>query len=215
MRHYGIKRSEGLLLRYLSDVYKTMVRTVPDEAKTPEVEELQDWLGAVIRATDSSLLDEWMALFTPEAFDPEAEETPFEDEDRAPDVTTDRRAFRTLVRTRVFRWVQFAATGQWEAWAEDLFEVGDRGWNERKLTEELEPYLSTYAGAEVEAIGIDSDARGPSRFVLADEGDTWVVEQVLADPEGHDEWYLAVSVDLPASADAGAIVARFEGLRRR
>ena len=74
VRHYGIKRSEGLLLRYLSDVYKTMLRTVPDEAKTPEVDELQDWLGAVIRATDSSLLDEWTALFRPDEVDLETAE---------------------------------------------------------------------------------------------------------------------------------------------
>ncbi len=219
VRHYGIKRSEGLLLRYLSDVYKTLVRTVPDEAKTPEVEELQDWLGAVIRATDSSLLDEWMALFRPDEVDLDTAEHAFEGEDAAPDVTTDRRAFRSLVRTRVFRWVQFAATGQWETWAEDLFEAGDRGWNERKLSEELAPYHETYQASHdvtgVDLIGIDGDARGPDRFVLADEGDTWSIEQILADPEGHDEWYLAITVDLPASADAGAIQATFDGLRRR
>ena len=48
------------------------------------------------------------------------------------------------------------------------------------------------------------------------EGATdWQVEQILADPEGHDEWYLAVAVDLSASAEAGDVVARFEGVRRR
>jgi len=211
VRHYGIKRSEGLLLRYLSDVYKALRRTVPDEARTPEVEEITDWLGAVIRATDSSLLDEWTALLeagrddgAPALARQAAEDAP------APDVTTDRRAFRALVRARVFRWVQHAATGQWDAWAEDLAEAGDRGWNERRLREALEPYLAEHA-----SIGIDADARGPSRFLVADEGDTWTVEQVLADPEGHDEWYLAVDVDLPASADAGGIQARFRGLHRR
>ena len=76
-----------------------------------------------------------------------------------------------------------------------------------------------------ERIGIDGDARGPARFVVADEGPSgpsergkgehWTVEQLLVDPEGHDEWYLDVTVDLPASAEAGEIVARFEGLRRR
>jgi len=212
VRHYGIKRSEGLLLRYLSDVYKTLLRTVPDEAKTPDVVELQGWLGAVIRATDSSLLDEWTALL--EGGDADADPASLArevaDDPGVPDVTTDRHAFRALVRTRVFRWVQYAATRRWVAWAEDLFETGDRGWNERKLTEELTPYF-----AEHDAIGIDADARGPSRFVVADEGDTWTIEQVLVDPEGHDEWYLSITVDLPASAAAGDIQARLQGLRRR
>ncbi len=211
VRHYGIKRSEGLLLRYLSDVYKTIVRSVPDEAKTPEVHELTDWLGAVIRATDSSLLDEWTQMFDRAApdDDPDALHREVLD-DVVPDVTTDRRAFRALVRTRIFRWVQYAATGQWEAWSEDLTETGDRGWNERKLLEQFAPYFD-----EHDDIDIGGDARGPSRFVLADEGDTWTVEQVLADPEGHDEWYLAVTVDLAASAEQGDVAARLEGLRRR
>ncbi len=219
VRHYGIKRSEGLLLRYLSDVYKTLVRSVPDEAKTDEVDELTDWLGAVIRATDSSLLDEWTALFSADTAIDDVDAVRMA-EDRAPDVTTDRRAFRALVRTRIFRWVQYAATGQWTAWSEDLTEIGDFGWNERKLIELFEPYLAEYVGdghgGERPPIGIDGDARGPARFLVADDGgSTWAVEQVLVDPEGHDEWYLAVTVDLAGSADAGDVVATLDGLHRR
>jgi superfamily II RNA helicase len=214
VRHYRVKRSEGLLLRYLSDVYKTILRAVPDEAKTDEVDELTDWLGAVIRTTDSSLLDEWTAMFAPEeAVDVDALEDATEPE---VDVTTDRRAFRALVRTRVFRWVQYAATGQWEAWSDDLTEIGDHGWTARKLIEQFEPYFEAYPDASRnESIGIDGDARGPDRFAVADEGDGWTVEQILVDPEGHDEWYLEVTIDLPASADTGGIVARLQGLRRR
>ncbi len=218
VRHYGIKRSEGLLLRYLSDVYKTIVRSVPDHAKTDEVHELTDWLGAVIRATDSSLLDEWTALFSSDAVvDVDAVAAV---EDRVPDVTTDRRAFRALVRTRVFRWVQYAATRQWTAWSEDLTEIGNHGWNERKLLEQFEPYFAAYAdsdgGIDAPPIGIDGDARGPARFIVdEDDADAWSVEQILADPEGHDEWYLDVTVDLVASVEAGDVVATFNGLRRR
>jgi hypothetical protein len=51
--------------------------------------------------------------------------------------------------------------------------------------------------------------------VVADEGDEWAIEQVLVDPDGHDEWYLAVAIDLPASAEQGDVVAHLEGLRRR
>lgn len=218
VRYLGIKRSEGLLLRYLSDVYKTMLRAVPDAAKTDEVDELTDWLGAVIRTTDSSLLDEWTAMFAPEAggdLDLDALEGATEAET---DVTSDRRAFRALVRTRVFRWVQYAATQRWEAWSADLTEIGDHGWTATKLAEQFAPYFDAYAAVpRAEAIGIDGDARGPARFLVADEGERerWTVEQILIDPEGHDEWYLEVTVDLPASAEAGEVVARLGGLRRR
>jgi hypothetical protein len=214
VRYYGIKRSEGLLLRYLSDVYKTILRAVPEGAKTDEATELTDWLGAVIRTTDSSLLDEWTAMFAPEA----AVDLDALEEAATPevDITTDRRAFGALVRTRVFRWVQYAANGQWSAWSDDLTEIGNHGWNARLLVDQFDPYFEVYPDvARNESIGIDADARGPDRFVVTDDGDLWTVEQVLADPDGHDEWYLDVTIDLPASAEAGELVARLEGLRRR
>ena len=63
---YGLARSEGLVLRYLSDAYKAMDRTVPDDVKTDEVKDLIAWLGEVVRQTDSSLLDEWEQLQNPQ-----------------------------------------------------------------------------------------------------------------------------------------------------
>ena len=62
VNHYGLKRSEGLLLRYLSDAYRALVQNVPAERRTPALEELTDWLGALVRGVDSSLLDEWERL---------------------------------------------------------------------------------------------------------------------------------------------------------
>ena len=62
VNHYGLKRSEGLLLRYLSDAYRALVQNVPAEQQTPQLHELTDWLGALVRGVDSSLLDEWERL---------------------------------------------------------------------------------------------------------------------------------------------------------
>src|SRR5205085_2662434 len=57
--YYGLARSEGLVLRYLSSAYRALRRTVPDDVKTDELDELVEWLGETVRQTDSSLLDEW------------------------------------------------------------------------------------------------------------------------------------------------------------
>lgn len=62
VNHYGLKRSEGLLLRYLSDAYRALIRNVPADLRTAELDELTDWLGALVRGVDSSLLDEWERL---------------------------------------------------------------------------------------------------------------------------------------------------------
>ena len=51
-----------MLLRYLTEVYRGLQQNVPDDLKTEAVEELVDWLRAVIRGVDSSLLDEWEML---------------------------------------------------------------------------------------------------------------------------------------------------------
>src|ERR671921_422083 len=64
---YGLARSEGLVLRYLADAYKAMRRTVPEALKTEEVPHLTEWLGELVRQTDSSLLDEWERLSDPAA----------------------------------------------------------------------------------------------------------------------------------------------------
>lgn len=63
---YGLKRSEGVLLRYLSECYRTLTQTVPAEAVTDELDDVIAWLGAVVRHVDSSLLDEWERLRHPE-----------------------------------------------------------------------------------------------------------------------------------------------------
>ena len=62
VNHYGLKRSEGLLLRYLSDAYRALVQNVPAERRTPALDELTDSLGALVRGVDSSLIDEWERL---------------------------------------------------------------------------------------------------------------------------------------------------------
>lgn len=60
--HYGLARSEGLVLRYLADAYRALRQTVPDAARTEELEDITEWLGELIRQVDSSLLDEWESL---------------------------------------------------------------------------------------------------------------------------------------------------------
>jgi len=65
--HYGIARSEGLLLRYLTDAYKGLVQAVPEDSKTEDLLDVTAWLGELVRQVDSSLLDEWERLRDPSA----------------------------------------------------------------------------------------------------------------------------------------------------
>ena len=62
VKSYQLERSEAVLLRHLSEVYKVLVQTVPPNVKTEEVNEAEEFLGRMIRQIDSSLIDEWEKL---------------------------------------------------------------------------------------------------------------------------------------------------------
>ena len=57
IKEYGLERSEGLVLRYLSEVYKVLVQTVPPSDRTPELDEIATYFGAIVRQVDSNLLN--------------------------------------------------------------------------------------------------------------------------------------------------------------
>ncbi|MFF0709277.1 DEAD/DEAH box helicase [Gordonia sputi] len=59
---YGLARSEGVVLRYLSDCYRVLRQGVPTTVLTDEIVELTERVGDMVRDVDSSLLDEWEEL---------------------------------------------------------------------------------------------------------------------------------------------------------
>ena len=63
---FGLARSEGVVLRYLTDCYRALNSGLPMSAVTDEIEDITDELGDLIRGVDSSLIDEWEALTSQE-----------------------------------------------------------------------------------------------------------------------------------------------------
>ncbi len=104
---YQLARSEGLVLRYLTDAYRTLRQTVPDAHRSPELEELVEWLGETVRQVDSSLLDEWEALTDPE----HAARSVTQDEPPPPPrpLSAQERPFTRMVRNAMWRRVQLVA----------------------------------------------------------------------------------------------------------
>src|SRR6185295_6342487 len=120
VKEYGLARSEGLLLRYLSEVYKTLIQTLPELARTPELDEATAYLGALVRGVDSSLLDEWQRLQHPEdALDTDSDAT---EEERAA-LVLNRRALTALVRNVMFSLVRALAARDYESFL-DAVEPG-------------------------------------------------------------------------------------------
>ncbi|MGW0035775.1 DEAD/DEAH box helicase [Gordonia sp. NPDC003376] len=59
---YGLARSEGIVLRYLTDCYRVLRQGLPLAVATDEIEDITDRVGQMVREVDSSLLDEWEEL---------------------------------------------------------------------------------------------------------------------------------------------------------
>ena len=227
--YYQLARSEGVVLRYLTDAYRTLRQTVPDTAYTPELHDLVHWLGETIRQTDSSLLEEWEALTDPEmvaaAAEREAAGGPVVP---VRPVTGNERAFRVMVRKAMWRRVELLADDAWEA-------LGALEAQVAALPEPaIEPLLSaedwdTAVGAfydEHDQVVLDADARGPQHLRVepvpgaqAQIADgqaqrVWRVAQTVVDPEGDLDWVIEAECDLDASDLAGEPVLLATALRR-
>ncbi|PFG37759.1 helicase-like protein [Flavimobilis soli] len=206
---YQLDRTEGVLLRYLADAYRTLRQTVAAEHRTEEVEELVEWLGEVVHGTDSSLLDEWERLANP--VDDDADtltgDGPLSGtgaEAPARPVTGNVRSFRVLVRNAMFRRVELASR---EAYSTLGALDAAAGWDADAWADALDPMFEEYGD---DAIGITGAARSPKLVEITEQVDgdprRWAVRQVLDDPDGDRAWHIRAVVDLDASDEAGEVV---------
>jgi superfamily II RNA helicase len=192
---YRLERSEGLVLRYLTDAWRTLDRSLPDDVYVPTLEDVVEWLGQLIRATDATLLDEWTLLTGAPVHDHLAPEAPTSFREWPP------AAWRTTVRTASFGWVELLAARSWSTLAERT------GWSEERLREAMAPYW-----AEYDAVAIDADARSAAHHTLVEGPDRWVVTQRLVDPAGDGEWRFVATVDLDGARADGAPLLRLDAL---
>jgi superfamily II RNA helicase len=191
--HYGVARSEGLALRYLSDAYKALVQNVPEEQKTDELTDITEWLGEMVRQVDSSLLDEWEMLSNPDGA--VQEERPAAGARESAALTANERAFSVMVRNACFLRVQLASRRDWAGLG--ALDEG-AGWDAGKWEAAFVPYF-----AEHHEIGTGPDARGPALWHVERSGRRWLARQVIDDPEGFREWSILAAIDLDASDERG------------
>jgi len=189
VRRYRLERSEGLVLRYLTDTWRTLDRSLPDDVYTDGLEDIVEWLGQLIRATDATLLDEWAVLAGKPVHEHLAPVAP------AVGPVGPPPAWRTAVRTAAFGWVELLDRRSYPVLAERT------GWTYERLATAMAPYWQTF-----DSIGIDGAARAAAHFSLEEKPDQWVITQQLVDPEGDGDWRFVATVDIAAALDEGAPV---------
>lgn len=195
---HGLDRHEGLVLRYLSDVTKALVQNVPERALTPGLAELIEFFESLVRGVDASLLEEWERLRDPSralAPLPVVVEVP-----RERPLVSDRRGFTVLVRNAVFGLVKALAVGDYASIVRRLDPApSDVTWSEASLAEAFRFYADDHT-----ALSVDPRARGTEMITIDERGaESWSVVQRLCDPDGHDDWFLELKVDLVRSNEAG------------
>ncbi|MDO4888077.1 MAG: DUF3516 domain-containing protein [Actinomycetaceae bacterium] len=203
--HYDLARSEGVLLRYLSDTYKALRQTVPLEARTDEVERITAWLGALVRSVDSSLLDEWEALASGAlsakgsvgAGEAEGggEELAFGvDAGGKALVTRNTHAFKTAVRNAAFRRVEALQFEDYD-YLDDV--AGGPAWPADK---EAGAGEETCAGEDVGTQPAGSGARAGSGTWPA--GPTWDADAWIDATALYFDEYESIGVTTRAHSDA-------------
>ena len=168
---YNVARCEGILLRYLTEAYRTLDRTIPHDKRNEELDDVVAWLGLVVRSVDSSLVDEWEnAGSTLDAAPPRPADA----------VVIDRRGLTVLVRNSLFQRVRLAARDR----ADELGALDESwGMGELRWRRVLDAFFEAH-----EELLTDADARSMA-FLSIDDSDektdhVWHVHQVFSDSDG-------------------------------
>ena len=192
---YGLERSEAVLLRHLSEVYKVLVQTVPPALKTEEVEEAEAFLEGMLRNVDSSLIDEWEKLKNPDVEVAEKEEVP----QKAVPFTRKKREFERALRRAVFDFVKMLSREDYES---ALALVGGE-WTPMKLRETFTDFYQDHG-----FIRLDPEARSTKHFRL----EAGKVEQTLIDDQELNDWRVVFEIDFATSDQEERVVLSLVGV---
>jgi superfamily II RNA helicase len=184
VREYELQRSEGVLLRYLTDAYKTLVQTVPESYRSEEVEELMAALRQALRDVDSSLLDEWERMQLPPGVVADVARV-------APPSAPSQRAVVARLRAELHRLLRALGTRAWEEALQAL--APGHAFTAASLEAEMAPYF-----AEHGSVVLTPEARRPDMSLVKPVGPRlWEARQRILDPEGHADWMLDCAALLP------------------
>lgn len=201
IKDYSIQRAEGLLLRHISSVYKTLIQTVPNNKKTDGIREIEMYLRTLLQQTDSSLVEEWERMKTPTsqvANSAKPSETPLT---QKADVTRDEKTFTTRIRQSVFFFLRSLAAGKVQDALDALASENSKPDNSSspspaELERQLKAYLQNH-----QRIRLDPEARNQRHSRIQKQADrqTWNLHQTLVDPEEKNDWFAEFVINLPQS----------------
>jgi superfamily II RNA helicase len=191
VRGLGLERSEGVLLRYVSQVLRTLEQTVPAAARTDAVLDMIEHFRSVVRDVDSSLLEEWEALSHPER---RVRAVPTV---AAVDHAALRRASIAAVRAELHKLVRALANKDYVG-AAKLVCASDaaEAWTADTLAGAMAPFWAEHA-----RLLTTPSARQPDRTRLDELGPNRLrAQQTLVDGDGAEDWSIDCVAELATEA---------------
>ncbi len=179
-------RMEGTLLRYLSQVHNTLVRTVPEAHKGDDVLDMIAYFRTLLARVDASLLEEWQdrvdggsVLDAPD--DRDAPEAP---------PRLDRKAFEARVRSELHHLIRCLARQEYEAASDAIHSDRDDPWDAARFEAALADFYEDY-----EEIVFQPGARAAHLMRLVErDADTFEVSHVLCDEQEDNMWAVEAEV---------------------
>ncbi len=170
VKDLGLQRSEGVLLRYVTEVYKALIQNVPADSHTDDLLDLLAYLRAMLATVDASLLTEWETLLS-------GGDAPVEHVTKI-DISADRRVFVARVRAELHGLVKALSRGDWEEAAAGTRREEDGPWAAADFERALEPFIEEHGG-----VLFDHRTRGAIYTTVRPAGPhQWYVRQVLPTP---------------------------------
>lgn len=191
----SISRSEGTLLRYLSDAWRVLAKTIPQEFINDDLERIISWLHMLIRTTDSSLLDEWEM----DSLTAKAPQTP---RVGSAQIVEDPHGLEIMIHNALFKRVLLASKNDSAA----LGKLDEPfGFYERKWRSVLDEFFEAH-----ESLYINQDARSKRYFSVDTREEKtqhrWHAHISFLDAEGDIDFGISADVDLDATKTAGEVI---------
>lgn len=190
----GLARAEGLLLRYLSQTYKSLLQSVPDQYKTDQLLDIIAYLRVMLSRVDTSLIDEWESLFEELPLEMAKEEKSF----LSFDPRVDKKAFIAKTRAELFHLVRLIAQKNYD---EAMLAIANpEDWPIDTFEQSLRAFFSEHQG-----LIADARARNPELTRIKTLSETeFEVTHTLLDDEDTRDYFIRASIDINEIRDQSA-----------
>ncbi|MFI5320454.1 MAG: DEAD/DEAH box helicase [Myxococcota bacterium] len=212
VRRYGLHRSEGLLLRYLSQVHATLDQSAPDTAKTEALEDAIAYLRELVRRTDSSLLAAWENLATPTAAAAgrdAARSVPAPRRKQPRDLASEPKALRARVHAELRALVHALADGDYDAAARSILQSEDDAWDAARLEAEARAYLAQHGELRFDPALV----RGHHTSVQSVAPRIFRAQHSLLGADGDERGFVEGEIDLREAREPEGPLVRLLGIR--